>query len=67
MPAGQSLNSRAWEVVFQKAMGDFKGGIYTRETVGPMIIYASGRKEYTGPWEKVDKALLGPEPMTDEE
>jgi hypothetical protein len=41
-------------------MEDFKAGVYTRETFGPMIIYASGRKEYTGLWEKGDNdALLG--------
>jgi uncharacterized protein YbjT (DUF2867 family) len=66
-PDGWQTTTIDVETAFQKAMADFKAGIYNMQTFGPMILYASARKEYSGPWEKDDNALLGVKRMTNEE
>lgn len=68
------LGAEGWETekldmdpIFKKAMENFAAGDYSRGTFGAMIQYASAKPEYSGPWEKDDNALLGIEPMSDEE
>ncbi|OIW30307.1 isoflavone reductase family protein CipA [Coniochaeta ligniaria NRRL 30616] len=72
--AKEALGADGWEItkldmdgVFKKAMEGFKAGDYSRQTMAPMIQYGSAREDYIRPWEKDDNALLGIEPMTDDE
>lgn len=72
--AKAALGSDGWrtttcdmEASFQKAMSDFEAGIYSMGTFAPMIQYSTAKKEYAGPWEKDDNALLEIKTMSDAE
>ncbi|KAJ9151558.1 Isoflavone reductase family protein CipA [Coniochaeta hoffmannii] len=72
--AKQALGADGWQsavvdmdAMFQQAMERFKAGDYGRQTMGPMIQYATAKDDYSGPWEKDDNALLGVKSMSDDE
>jgi uncharacterized protein YbjT (DUF2867 family) len=72
--AKEALGVDGWEftnidmdALFQTAMERFKAGDYSRQTIGAMIQYSTAKADYSRPWTKDDNALLGLEPMTDEE
>ena len=72
--AKEALGPDGWETsnldmakVFEKAIADFKAGIYTMQVFGDMIRYAVSSPDYAAPWPKDDNALLGVHSMSDDE